>query len=233
MIGVIVPAHNEQALLGACLRSVHAAAAHPGLSGEDVAIVVALDRCTDRSPEIAERAGAHCVVVHAGNVGLARAAAAQRALALGARWIASTDADTVVPAHWLTGQLRSGLDVFCGVVTVEDWLDFDAATIAAFDGPAPPAEGHRYIHGANFGIRAQAYLRCGGFAPLACSEDVAIVQALEAVGASIHWASDPRVVTSARRDARACGGFADYLKALEKLVHGGGATPGHVLPVLT
>lgn len=232
MIAVIVPAHNEEALLGACLRSLRTAARHAALQGEPVVIVVALDRCTDRSSAIAEQAGTERVELDVGNVGRARAAAAERALMLGARWIASTDADTIVPADWLAGQLNSGADAFCGVVTIEDWLDYDAATIAAFDGPTPPADGHRYIHGANFGISAQAYRQCGGFAPMPCSEDVAIVDALEAIGGSIHWAAHPRVVTSARRNPRACGGFGDYLKALEDLVHGREPALGHALPTL-
>ena len=163
---------------------------------------------------------------------LARAGFWHGGAGIAARWIASTDADSLVPHDWLAGQLRRGCDAFCGIVTVEDWLDYDAATIAAFVGPAPPADGHRHIHGANFGISADAYRRCGGFAPLACSEDVAIVRALEAIDARIDWSATPRVVTSARRDARARGGFGDYLKALEDLVHGRKPMAGHVLPVL-
>lgn len=233
MIAIIVPAHNEEALLGACLASLRVAAGHAALEREPVVVVVALDRCTDGSRAIAQRAGVEWVDLDVGNVDVARAAAAERALTLGARWVASTDADTRVPADWLAAQLRAGTDAFCGVVTIDDWLDFDAATVAAFDGPAPPGAGHRHIHGANFGISAQAYRRCGGFAPMPCSEDVAIVHALEAIGGSIHWAGQPRVVTSARRAPRACGGFGDYLKALEDVVHGGEPMVGHVLPALT
>ena len=72
-------------------------------------------------------------------------------------------------------------------------------------------DGHRHIHGANFGVCARAYLRAGGFAPLACSEDVALVAALQASGARIAWSAAPRVTTSARRDAKARGGFGDTL----------------------
>ncbi|MEO5934637.1 MAG: hypothetical protein ABIQ08_13950, partial [Duganella sp.] len=43
------------------------------------------------------------------------------------------------------------------------------------------------------------------------SEDVALVAALERCGARFAWSSAPRVVTSARRDARAGGGFGDTL----------------------
>jgi hypothetical protein len=69
------------------------------------------------------------------------------------------------------------------------------------------------VHGANLGVSAQAYLRAGGFAPLACSEDVALVEQLQATGARIAWSAAPRVVTSARRASRARGGFGDTLCA--------------------
>ena len=43
MLGVVVPAHNEEAAIGACLESLHAAARSPLLHAEPVLIVVALD----------------------------------------------------------------------------------------------------------------------------------------------------------------------------------------------
>jgi len=67
------------------------------------------------------------------------------------------------------------------------------------------------VHAANLGLSAQAYRKVGGFSPLACSEDQALVDALVAADVSIAWSSLPRVFTSARYDARARGGFGDYL----------------------
>lgn len=60
MIGVVVPAHNEEACLGDCLRALAAAARHPDLGGEAVRIVVVLDACQDGSRGIVLRhAAAH------------------------------------------------------------------------------------------------------------------------------------------------------------------------------
>jgi thymidine phosphorylase len=70
------------------------------------------------------------------------------------------------------------------------------------------------VHGANLGVSAEAYLRAGGFQALACSEDVALVEALKASGARIAWSAAPRVTTSARTNARARGGFGDTLLAV-------------------
>ncbi|MBB3343335.1 glycosyltransferase [Luteimonas sp. RC10] len=218
MIGVVVPAHNEEALLGRCLASVRAAAADPRLAGETVHVVVALDRCSDRSADIAAAHGATGLVVCGGNVGSARDAGMRAAIAAGARWLASTDADSVVPPDWLSGQLACGGDAFCGMVAVDDWLDYARDVRDAHDHGHPRRDGHLHVHGANLGLTAEAYLRCGGFPPMAAHEDVALVDALVACGARIARRAAPLVLTSARRSPRARQGFGDYLRALEARV---------------
>jgi hypothetical protein len=80
-----------------------------------------------------------------------------------------------------------------------------------------PYDGHRHIHGANLGISATAYLRAGGFPPLACHEDVHLVSQLERCGARIAWSCRPRVTTSTRLECRAVGGFGDYLRSLAEV----------------
>lgn len=223
MIGVIVPAHNEERELEQCLAAIRVAAGYAALGGEGVRVTVVLDSCGDGSRAIVERhalLSAHggCVVdgivVASRNVGAARAAGAARLLAEGARWLAFTDADTRVSPAWLAVQLSLDADVVCGTVAVDDWSphrDDAEALRRHFHLGYTDADGHRHIHGANLGVSAAAYLRAGGFEPLACSEDVALVAALERCGARFAWSSAPRVVTSARRDARAGGGFGDTL----------------------
>lgn len=216
MIAVLIPAHNEQALIGRCLASVLAAATHPGLQGEPVRVIVALDRCTDATQAVAEDFGVDLVHLESGNVGLARAAAASRAMQLGARWLATTDADTSVPADWLAAQLATGADVFCGVVEVDDWEDYAPEMRTAFVGVESVKDGHPHIHGANMGVSSGFYARCGGFQSLAVSEDVALIDALVLSQARIARLARPVVLTSARRVARARGGFSDYLKDMER-----------------
>ena len=215
MIGVIIPAHNEETLIGACLTSVQAAAQWPALGGEAVRIFVALDRCTDGTACIVQAMGAVPITVRHANVGHARATAASAAIHAGARWLASTDADSRVPRDWLSAQTGAGSDVFCGVVDVENWEDYGVATVAAYRGAAPPSDGHPHVHGANLGISASWYARCGGFAPLPAHEDVAIVHTLHAMGAVIARLASPVVMTSARRVGRAPAGFSLYLQQLE------------------
>jgi glycosyltransferase involved in cell wall biosynthesis len=215
MLSIVIPAHNEAAYLGACLRSVALAAGHEQLAGEEVRVIVVADSCRDATETIARKAGAQVVRVWRRNVGRARAVGCRLALAQGARWLAFTDADSVVAPDWLVRQLALGCDAVCGTVEVADWSAFGDEIRRDFDTTYQDRDGHRHIHGANLGVSAEAYQRAGGFAPLRSSEDVALVHALEAAGARIAWSAAPRVATSARRDARAPEGFGAALLRVE------------------
>lgn len=214
MIGIVIPAHNEQACLGACLTAVCRAARHPALRGEAVRVVVVLDDCGDESAAVASAFPVDLLHARLRNVGAARARGASHLLRAGARWLAFTDADTVVSPGWLAAQLGLGAQAVCGSVEVRDWSAHgpEGDTVRRhFERRYRDADGHRHIHGANLGVCALAYQRAGGFPPMACSEDVALVEALQRSGATIAWSAAPRVVTSARKDARARGGFGDTL----------------------
>lgn len=214
MIGVVVPAHDEARRIGGCLRSIARAAQAPALAGEAVRVVVVLDRCADASGEIALRHGAITQAIDACNVGLARAVGAHDCLAAGARWLAFTDADTRVSPDWLAAQLslaEAGHDAVCGTVGVHDWRGHPREVRRLYRTGYTDADGHRHVHGANLGVSAAAYRRSGGFEPLACHEDVALVRALLATGATVAWSARPRVTTSARRSFRAPGGFGALL----------------------
>lgn len=58
-ISVVIPAHNEEKFIEGCILAVLSAAE---LVSIDVEIVVVLNRCTDRTQEIAEKYGAVCLV---------------------------------------------------------------------------------------------------------------------------------------------------------------------------
>ena len=217
MIGIVIPAHNEEATLGHTLESALLAARHPALQGEAVHIVVVLDACTDGSEGVARGWPVHIIKIDAQNVGKARARGADQLLTMGCRWLAFTDADTVVSPSWLCDQLSLGVDAVCGSVGVDDWSPYGDHAISLqrqFAAGYCDADGHRHVHGANLGVSADAYRRAGGFPALACGEDVALVDALIACGAHIAWSALPRVSTSARIEARARGGFGDTLLAL-------------------
>jgi glycosyltransferase involved in cell wall biosynthesis len=226
MLAIIIPAHNEAQHIAACVAAARRAANHHQLLGEEARVIVVLDSCTDDTGVIAQAHGADVTSIDARNVGLARAHGAERALALGARWLAFTDADSIVADDWLARQLDCCADAVCGVIGVRDWSPHIVEVREHFGRTYTDADGHRHIHGANMGVSAKAYVEAGGFPPLATSEDVALVDALTRTGARIEWSAAPRVVTSARTDFRAQKGFGATLLEVSKryLTTSNGAT---------
>ena len=112
-IVVVVPAHNERDRLPACLASVAAAADQVAVP---VTVVVVLDACTDRSEDAIARP-VRALSVSGRNVGAARAAgfAAAAPRSDARTWLATTDADSVVPTTWLADQAvhHRALDAGC------------------------------------------------------------------------------------------------------------------------
>jgi len=223
MIGVVVPAHNEEVCLAACLDALLRAAAHPDLRGEEVRIVVVLDDCQDGSAEVVMARPVTGLHIEARNVGVARCHGAAHLLAAGARWLAFTDADSMVDQRWLADQLSLQCDAVCGCVTVEDWSEHTDVVRLRYLAHYQLRDDHRHVHGANLGVSSRAYTAAGGFSGLALGEDVALVRALMANGAAIKWSALPRVVTSARKAARARGGFADFVIGLAAVAAVGSA----------
>jgi glycosyltransferase involved in cell wall biosynthesis len=214
MIAIIVPAHNEELVLDDCIKSLMAAATHQDLAHESIEILIVLDDCDDASAFVAQ---SHNVLIHTcthRNVGKTRAEGANLMLARGARWLAFTDADTVVPYSWLADQVRFGTDAVCGIVEVADWSEHSSFVRERYDAHYTPVDGHRHIHGANLGVSAAAYTKAGGFRALAAHEDVHLIEDLERSGATITWTAVNRVTTSARKSSRCREGFGDYLKSL-------------------
>jgi glycosyltransferase involved in cell wall biosynthesis len=210
----VIPVHNEEAALGACLEAVAESIRHPGLNGEAVLVVVALDACTDGSKAVAQRARVEIVELDARRVGAARASGAALAVAFGARWLAFTDADTIVSPDWLATQVALDADAVCGTIAVDDWSRLPPHVPGLFRKGYRDHEDHGHIHGANFGVTAKAYLAAGGFRALAVQEDVSLVQALVREGFRVLWSAKPRVITSPRLHGRLTGGFATYLGGL-------------------
>lgn len=215
VIAIIVPAHNEEKYIAACLTSLNTAATHADLAAEPVLTIVVLDACTDATGTLARKMGAKSIEAQGRNVGFARHAGAQFALACGARWLAFTDADSTVAPDWLAAQLALNADAVCGTVAVTDWGIYGERMQRHFALTYTDADGHAHIHGANLGVSAQAYVAAGGFRGLETGEDVALVEALKRAGACIAWSSRPRVVTSVRPNYKAPEGFGATLERIE------------------
>ncbi len=220
VVHVVVPAHDEEALLGDCLASLATAAARltAEVQGVVVRITVVLDGCTDGSAAVAATYGVDTVLVDAGNVGVARAAGIDRVVELadGHRadrvLVASTDADCVVPELWLVdlhALTSAGYDLVVGSVH-PDPADLPAGVLERWRDRHRRPHGH--VHGANLGFTLAAYARSGGLQPVGLHEDVLLVEAMRAAGC--EWTTSGSVQTSGRTASRVSGGFATYLATL-------------------
>jgi glycosyltransferase involved in cell wall biosynthesis len=221
VVGIVVPARNEEDLLPAALSALARASQPLPRRGVVVDLLVVADSCTDATATVARSLGVDVFEVSVGAVGPARAAGFQALLRRHPGtprdrfWLASTDADSRVPANWLVGQLAlaaTGADVVVGTVSVDDWSSHPPHVEARWRAGYDPRDGHGHVHGANVGARADAYVDVGGFAALESGEDVALVAAL-AHRRVLRTGAIP-VLTSARPRSRAGGGFADHLAGL-------------------
>lgn len=228
-VAVVVPVHDEEELLERCLASLDVAVAQlvavrPGLR---TVVVVALDRCTDGSAAIAAR---HPVVVlescasgvgAVGGAGTTRRTGVEVArahlagLPAAQVWVAGTDADSEVPPGWLVQQVEAaglGAELVVGRVR-PDPRDLHPTLEAAWQDRHRSSVVDAHVHGANLGVRLDAYDRAGGFLADGAHEDVDLVRALRAAGVLTHRGTD--VLTSGRLVGRVADGFAGYLRALE------------------
>jgi glycosyltransferase involved in cell wall biosynthesis len=232
-IGVVVPVHDEEDLLDQALEAIDHA--FSGICGRGIACrsVIVLDDCTDSSAAIAQRwvdalhlrGGEHQGMIvrsRVASVGQARKLGSEALLRVWAAteqrhiWLATTDADSRVPSDWLLTQLHAhegGADVWTGRILVEDWSSYQQTAVRhwcdAYEKEDAP------IHGANLGFNAQVYVDAGGFTPQATGEDRALYHAIVAQGGRTHHDSVVKVVTSARRRARAPRGFSYALASVE------------------
>src|SRR4051812_6859465 len=93
-IAFVIPAHNEELLVG---RAVAACAAGGKATGEAFEVVVVCDACTDRTREVARAAGASTIEVDKRIIAAVRNAGARAAIERGAEMLIFVDADTAPP----------------------------------------------------------------------------------------------------------------------------------------
>jgi glycosyltransferase involved in cell wall biosynthesis len=88
ILSVAIPAHNEEEHIARCIESILVAARQ---ASQPVEVVVALNRCTDRTGEVAESLGARCVVEDRKCIAAVRNAAVRASVAPA---VATLDADS-------------------------------------------------------------------------------------------------------------------------------------------
>jgi glucosyl-3-phosphoglycerate synthase len=241
---VVVPARDEAERIGACLLSL---AAQRSVAHETYEVIVVLDGCRDATAEQVRAIGRrepslrlHTLVLEVSRgVGRARRTgmdlACERLLSLGRHdgLIASTDADSVVAADWLSAQLalvRDGAHAIGGYIELQadeaDELSVEAVAerdhragerMRAVSQPDSLKSGslaaadHHQFSGASLALTAETYMRCGGLPVRAALEDEALEYELGVRGVPIHRSRSVQVRTSARTGGRAPRGLAQDL----------------------
>jgi len=175
---VLVPAHNEEAYLGACLAAIETAA-RP-YQGQ-VETIVALNRCTDRTEEIARTHGAAVVREDARNLAKIRNAAARAARG---EILATIDADSTMSTNMLSEverALAGGRTIGGGVPIIPDRLSLGiAATMLML---APYALIRYRVTGGLFWCRRSDFEAINGFdESKVCGEDLDFAVRLRAYG---------------------------------------------------
>jgi cellulose synthase/poly-beta-1,6-N-acetylglucosamine synthase-like glycosyltransferase len=222
-VGVVVPACDEEDSIEACVDSIletldASTAIHSSW------VVVVADSCRDGTVVRArERLGKRGIVLECSaaspgvgrRLGVAEVLRHFAGLSLEHIWLANTDADSQVDADWIARQLALADQDYCGVAGIVrvDSSHRPEILRAFLDDYVLHADGtHPHVHGANLGIRADAYLDAGGWSDLALAEDHCLWTRVRARGWRVVSSIASVVTTSARLHGRARGGFADYLR---------------------
>lgn len=242
---VVVPARDEEALIGPCLLAL---ATQTGIAPEEYEVLLVLDRCTDDTEARARKIGESYPSLRlafldgpgegsgpARRVGMdvacARLLEADRTEGL----IASTDADTIVAPDWLATQLSAvseGARAIGGRIELADdgYLPEAVARKHAEHGRLrhgrllsdPDGLGkmeHWQFSGASLALTAEVYKEVGGLQPRTALEDEHLERVLRQHSIPIHRLLSVRATTSARRVGRAERGLSHDLSRIARSLH--------------
>lgn len=207
-LAFVIPAYNEEALIGKCLESVEREVARSGVPCE---VVVVNNASTDRTREIAQGFATVRVVdelqkglVHARHAGF---------VATTAELVANIDSDTIVPSGWIDTVMREfsrhpGLVGLSGPYVYYDlsawnrllvWVFYVATWLIYLVNRFVLKVGS-VIQGGNFVIKRSAWERVGGFDRSIAfyGEDTDVAVRLSKAG-GVKWTFALRMLTSGRR----------------------------------
>lgn len=174
LVSVVIPAHNEERYLGACLESLQRQT-YPNSRFE---VIVVDNASTDATSEIARRFGALVVPEPAMSIGRARQRGAKAARG---EILASTDADTIVPPDWLERialafERDHELGAVFGPFRYVDGSAFEKVFLWHLNLAlmmALHALGRSCFSGNNYAVRREAFWQAGGCKmSLPAAEDV-------------------------------------------------------------
>ena len=115
-VSVVIPAHNEEKFITKTLQSLKSQN-----YGGKIEIIVVDNASTDKTAKIAKRFGAKVIFENRKGVQFARQTGFEAAQGV---YIASTDADSILPSNWLK-QLVKALDSHSNWVAVGGWINLN------------------------------------------------------------------------------------------------------------
>jgi len=173
-VSVVIPAHNEERYLGACLEALQ----RQRYRSTRFEVIVVDNASTDATPSIARQFGAMVVTEPRMSIGRARQRGAKAAQG---EILASTDADTIVPPDWLgrialAFQRDHKLGAVFGPFRYGDGTAFEKVFLwYLYLGlmMALHALGVSCFSGNNYAVRREAFWKAGGCnVSLPAGEDV-------------------------------------------------------------
>lgn len=201
-LAFVIPAYNEEALIGTCIESVLAEIKR---SGADVEVVVVNNASKDRTGEIARSYPGVTVVdemqkglVHARHAGFVNSTA---------ELVANIDADTKVPEGWISTVLeefakKPELVALSGPYIYYDLSIWNRMLVRLFYylSYVLYSINRAMIQGGNFVIRRSAWIKAGGYdlSIAFYGEDTDIAVRMAKIG-PVKWTFKLPMFTSGRR----------------------------------
>jgi glycosyltransferase involved in cell wall biosynthesis len=201
-ISIVVPAFNEERLLGASLAQINAAAKAFQKIGWETELIVCDNNSTDRTAEIARTAGATVVFEPINQIARARNSGANAATG---GWLVFVDADSHPSAELFADvaeQIVSGKCLAGGATVRMDEKYFVAGIITHLWNLT--SRWKRFLAGAFIFCEANAFRKLGGFShELFCAEELELSQRLKKLaketGKHVVILHRHPLVTSARK----------------------------------
>ena len=241
-ICVVVPARNEEELIGSCLRAL---GGQEGVSYKEYEVLLVLDGCTDGTEACVRDLAASYPAIrlylldgpgkgsgHARRVGMETACDRLHAVGRPHALISSTDADTIVAPDWISAQLAAaerGARAIGGRIVLADDGTVPKALLEwhltrgnsryrkLLSEPAPSGKTeHWQFSGASMALTSAVYRKVGGLEPRDALEDEQLERVLREHGIPIERLLSVRVATSARLVGRAGQGLAHDLSTAAK-----------------